>query len=446
MKALRRFLESRGMRKFKKDRLAVAGTFVIFLYMLVALSVVFGAVTLTDTKERVLPNRFPGFLEDLTTEERFGVNRWWWEDHFEPVLVERADSFETQEELRRVAIDELDLAERKLLDAPLEEVMALVEETQAAWEDLRMKWILRDEMIDEALALQILMEEEGEDPDIVAAIEEMQVEAERYYAEAKEAMGVFEAKALELQPIPPGFAGFKYELRTFLGSDSKGGSISAQAVYSIKVAFQIGLVTALVSVLLGSILGAAAAFYAGWVDHLVMWLVSTLSSIPYLVLLTVIAYAFTGSRFDDPDNPAIALVPVYVAFCSVFWISTCRVVRGEVLKIKELEYVQAATAVGFSRPYILLQHVIPNTAHLMFINFSLLFIGAIKSEVILSFLGLGVKGQSSWGIMINLGRDGVTSFEFWEVGVATVFMFVLVLAFNLVSDALQDAFDPKHVG
>ena len=206
------------------------------------------------------------------------------------------------------------------------------------------------------------------------------------------------------------------------------------------------VVTALISVILGSLVGAAAGFFGGRVDSIVMYFVSTLSSIPYLVLLTVIAFMFTDTEFDNAERPALALVPIYVAFCSVFWISTCRVVRGEVFKIKELEYVQAATAVGFSRFYILVRHVIPNTAHLMFINFSLLFIGAIKSEVILSFLGLGVKGQPSWGIMINHGRDGVTSFFFWEVGAATAFMFVLVLAFNVVSDALQDAFDPKHVG
>jgi peptide/nickel transport system permease protein len=112
-----------------------------------------------------------------------------------------------------------------------------------------------------------------------------------------------------------------------------------------------------------------------------------------------------------------------------------------------MEYIHAARTAGFSSFHILLRHVIPNTAHLMLINFSLLLIGAIKSEVILSFLGLGVKGQPSWGIMIrDAGNNGdvVTGF-FWEIGTATVLMFGLVLAFNILSDALQDAFDPKHV-
>lgn len=114
------------------------------------------------------------------------------------------------------------------------------------------------------------------------------------------------------------------------------------------------------------------------------------------------------------------------------------------MKLKELEYVQAATTVGFSGMYILVRHVLPNTAHLMLINFSLLLIGAIKSEVILSFLGLGVKSGASWGIMISDSKPEVINGFFWQIGTATAFMFVLVLAFNILSDALQDVFDPKH--
>jgi peptide/nickel transport system permease protein len=140
------------------------------------------------------------------------------------------------------------------------------------------------------------------------------------------------------------------------------------------------------------------------------------------------------------------LIPVYTAFCLTFWIGPCRIIRGEVLKLRELEYVQAATAVGFGRMHILLKHILPNTAHLMFINFSLLFIGAIKAEVILSFLNLGVKNEPSWGVMIQQAKQEVISGFFWQIGAATLFMFILVLAFNVLSDALQDAFDPKHVG
>ena len=236
------------------------------------------------------------------------------------------------------------------------------------------------------------------------------------------------------------------DVRMSLGTDRQGRSIMARAVYSIKVAIQIGLVVAVVSVLLGSLIGAAAAFFGGWVDQAVVWLYSTLSSLPDLVLLGVLVFMFTGSIFDDVTRPYLSLVPIYAAMCLTFWIGPCRVVRGEVMKIKQLEYVQAATAIGFGRLTILLRHALPNTVHLMFINFSLLFIAAIKNEVVLSFLGLGVKVGPSWGRMIQESTQQVINGFFWQIGAATAFMFVLVLAFNIVSDALQDAFDPKHVG
>ena len=218
------------------------------------------------------------------------------------------------------------------------------------------------------------------------------------------------------------------------------------------------MVTATISVLLGAFLGAIAGYFGGWVDHLIVWLYTTFSSIPGLVLLVVIAYAFTDLDVEIPftsggkgENGGVlikdSLLPVYIAFCATFWIGTCRVIRGETMKLRQLEYVQAARTSGFGSLYILIRHVLPNTAHLMLINFSLLLIGAIKSEVILSFLGLGVKSQPSWGIMI---RDANTNSEvmngfFWQIGTATAFMFVLVLAFNILSDALQDALDPKHI-
>jgi len=203
---------------------------------------------------------------------------------------------------------------------------------------------------------------------------------------------------------------------------------------------QVGFITALIAVFVGSLLGTAAAYFGGWVDHLVTWLFTTFSSIPYLVLLVLLAYVFSGWPMFNQS-----LVPLYVAFSATFWIGPCRVIRGETMKLKELEYIQAAQAVGFGRIYIMIRHILPNAAHLMLINFSLLFVAAIKSEVILTFLGLGVKDQPSWGVMIAHSKSEVLNGFFWQIGTATVFMFVLVLAFNILSDALQDVFDPKHL-
>ncbi|MFK7882859.1 MAG: ABC transporter permease [Phycisphaerales bacterium] len=243
----------------------------------------------------------------------------------------------------------------------------------------------------------------------------------------------------ELYPMPGGVKGALYKIRLMLGTDRQGRSILIRAVYSAKVAIQVGLVVSLIAVAFGSVLGAAAGYFGGIADHLIIWLYSTFSSIPYLVLLVVLAFMFTGSRFEG------TLIPLYSAFCLTYWIGPCRVTRGEALKLKELDFVQAANALGAGKARILLKHIIPNTAHLMFINLSLLFIGAIKGEVVLTFLGLGLKEGASWGIMINQSKSEVVSGFFWQIGAATFFMFVLVLAFNVLTDALQDAFDPKHV-
>ncbi|MCA9302676.1 MAG: ABC transporter permease subunit [Phycisphaerales bacterium] len=244
----------------------------------------------------------------------------------------------------------------------------------------------------------------------------------------------------EMYPIPGGLHGLIYKFRMMLGTDQQGRSIMLRALYSAKVAIQVGVVVSLMAVLFGSLIGAAAGYFGGAADHAVIWLYSTFSSIPYLVLLVVLAFMFTGSRFEG------TLVPLYAAFSLTYWIGPCRVTRGEALKLRALDYVQAAQALGASRWRILTRHILPNTSHLIFINMSLLFIGAIKGEVVLTYLGLGLKNGASWGIMISQSKQEVAAGFFWQIGAATFFMFVLVLAFNVLTDALQDAFDPKHVG
>ena len=253
-----------------------------------------------------------------------------------------------------------------------------------------------------------------------------------------------EAFVDELMPVPTGIGGISYNTRLLFGTDRQGRSILIRALYSAKIAIQVGFIVGLTAVLIGSLMGAAAAFFGGWVDHIVTWLYSIFSSIPQLVLLAVLSFMF----LSGPLQELRGLPSLYMAFALTFWIGPCRVIRGEAMKIKELEYVQAATAIGFGRLYILIKHIIPNTLHLMFINFSLLFVGAIKGEVILTFLGLGLPlgDGASWGIMISQAKSEVVQGFFWQIGAATLFMFILVLAFNILSDALQDAFDPKHVG
>ncbi|KAA0216529.1 MAG: ABC transporter permease subunit [Leptolyngbya sp. PLA3] len=445
-----RFLGSRGVRRFRRSRMAMVSLAVIGAYFAAAVAVTLGVISRDDTKMRVGPNRFPGLLERIDAEKRYEFDKWYVGELSS--VFGRAQRAGDKDAARKI-LDAFALGERRIAAAPAGELIPVYESMESAWKELDEALAVREDLSDERFALRADAGEQRAAGTDSSATEARLSEVEERLTEVRprvEALYEQVESAIEvLLPMPEGVDGLVYRLRIGLGTDSKGASISSQAVYSVKIAFQVGFVTALLAVLIGTILGASAAFFGGWVDHLVLWIVSTLSSIPYLVLLAVFVYVFQAPAlaewFDNPDRPGLALVPLYAAFGMTFWIGTCRVVRGEVMKIKELEYVQAAMALGFGRFYILLRHIIPNTAHIMFINFSLLFIGAIKSEVILTFLGLGVKGQPSWGIMISHGADGVTNFFFWEVGAATVFMFVLVLAFNIVSDALQDAFDPKHV-
>ena len=191
----------------------------------------------------------------------------------------------------------------------------------------------------------------------------------------------------------------------WLGTDRQGRDILTRLIYSNKVAFSVGMVSSLVAVSVGTLLGSMAGYFGGKVDALIVWLYSTIQSIPYLLLLMALTYA-AGK----------GITGLYVAFCSTYWVGPCRVIRGEVLKLRNMEYVQAARALGLPSRAILFKHIIPNTLHLVFVNFALLFIGAIKSEVILSYLGLGVQGEPSWGTMIDQARAELVNGFFWQIG------------------------------
>ncbi|MFT7669934.1 MAG: peptide/nickel transport system permease protein [Planctomycetota bacterium] len=391
--AVAKFWNGRGMRKLRRDRMAMLSLSVIGLYLVLGLAVAFGLIDEDDVFERSGPDEIAGAWGHQDGEKRLSDAEFYIES------VERAARSSRPEE----ALTELSFGHLRPVPGSPEEVQKLVDQA----------WISFDAVAE--------YEELDDDPEVVKLL------------------ATLEADVAALYPPPAGFEGLLQSFRTSLGTDRQGRSIMLRALYSAKVAIQIGIVAALFSVLLGTFLGAAAGYFGGWVDHAVVWLYSTFSSIPWIVLLMVLASMFRGGPFDG------TLVPIYAAFCMSFWISPCRIIRGEVMKLKELEYVQAASAIGFSRLRILIKHIIPNTVHLMFINFSLLFIGAIKAEVILSFLGLGVKNEPSWGVMINHAKAEVLNGFFWQIGAATFFMLILVLAFNILSDALQDAFDPKHV-
>ncbi|HEX5137491.1 MAG TPA: ABC transporter permease [Planctomycetota bacterium] len=386
-------LLSRSFRKFRKSKLALAAAAGIALYLAIGIGIFGGLVTREEAFERVGPDSVPGFGAEQKPEKRFG------DVDFEMTLVERALKRKDPER----ALEETMLGHRRPAAVPVEELRKRLDAAFEIYDELEESKDLNRE------------------PELWPKLAELETAAARLW-----------------QPLE-GWDTFSQHTKLVLGTDRQGRSILLRAVYAIKIALQVGVIVGISAVLFGTALGAAAAFYGGWVDIVVQWLYSTLSSVPYLVLLSVLVFMFQGSAVEQ------SLMPLYAAFGLTFWIGPCRVVRGEVLKIKQLDYVHAATALGQRRWRILLKHVIPNVSHLMLVQFSLLFISAIKAEVVLTFLGLGVKDEPSWGIMISQAKQEVVNGFFWQIGAATAAMFGLVLAFNIFTDALQDALDPKHI-
>ena len=231
--------------------------------------------------------------------------------------------------------------------------------------------------------------------------------------------------------------------RRLLGTDWEGKPVILKVILGAKVSMTIGFMVNIIAVPLGMILGAIAGYYGRWFDDIIVWLYTTLLSIPGIILLIAMKYAFTRAGVVWGLDLA-GMHGLYIALGVISWIGTCRYVRAEAMKIRELDYVTAARAAGRHSFSILLRHVMPNVMHLGIINFSLGFVGAITSEVILSYLGLGVPvGTPSWGSMISAARQQLLQGLWWELTGAVVAMFVIVLALNILGDRLRDALDPR---
>ncbi|MCC7490121.1 MAG: ABC transporter permease [Gammaproteobacteria bacterium] len=221
----------------------------------------------------------------------------------------------------------------------------------------------------------------------------------------------------------------------WFGTNIIGQDIFQRAIYSTGTAFQVGLVVALLAVTLGALLGAAGGFFAAtWIDEVVLWLMGVLDAMPFYLMVAAIAFAMA-------DNP----YAMHVAMVSTFWTTTGRLVRGEVIKLRELEFVEAARAIGVPPATIIFRHILPNTFHILLVQLTLCFVDAIKAEVVLSFLGLGVKDGMSWGLMISESTLEFLAGHFNNLIVASALLFGLVFAFNMLADSLQDALDPKQV-
>lgn len=221
----------------------------------------------------------------------------------------------------------------------------------------------------------------------------------------------------------------------WFGTNIIGQDIFQRSLYSTKTAFEIGLIVAILSTIIGAVLGAVAGFFSGtWIDSIILWLKGVLDSIPFYLFVAAVAFALQGNPWA-----------MHVAMVSTFWTTTGRLVRGEVIKLRNFEFVEASRAIGVPQATIIFRHIVPNTFHILLVQATIVFVSAIKSEVILSFLGLGVQDGVSWGLMISESTIEVLAGFFNNFAWASLFLFVLVMAFNMFSDALQDALDPKKV-
>jgi len=222
----------------------------------------------------------------------------------------------------------------------------------------------------------------------------------------------------------------------WFGTNVIGQDIFARAIYSTKTAFEVGFFVAVVATVVGAVLGAISGFFSGsWLDEILLWVMGVLDSIPFYLFVVAIVFAMRDSAYA-----------MHVAMISTFWTSAGRLVRGEVIKLRGLEYVEAAHAIGVPEFMIIFRHILPNTTHILLVQATITFVAAIKSEVILSFLGLGIKDGMSWGLMIAESTQEVLAGFFNNFLAASLLMFGLVMAFNMFADALQDALDPRKVG
>jgi peptide/nickel transport system permease protein len=237
------------------------------------------------------------------------------------------------------------------------------------------------------------------------------------------------------------------------GTDKVGQDVLYLALKSIRTGLIIGTLTTLVTLPLAIFLGVAAGYFRGWVDDVIQYVYTVLSSIPSVLLIAAAVLMMQVTIDTHPEwfttsasRADLRLVFLCLILGMTSWTGLCRLLRGETLKLREMEYIQAAQSFGVSSMRILTRHIMPNVMHIILIALVMDFSGLVLAEAVLSYVGVGVDpSMISFGTMINgarleMGREPMV---WWALAAAFSFMLVLVLAANLFADAVRDAFDPR---
>ena len=208
--------------------------------------------------------------------------------------------------------------------------------------------------------------------------------------------------------LPPG-AGH------WLGTDNLGRSVALRLVQGARIAFIVGIMTSALAIPLGVLLGLLGGYFGGKMDSLVLWLCATVASMPGLLFILAISLVFGQG-----------ILGIIMGVGLTTWVGVCRTIRAEVIKHRDRAYVQAARVLGYSPVRIMFRHILPNVAHIILIQFSIRFPSAVSTEVFISFLGIGIQGEPSWGVMINNARLRLWQGIWWEMAFVTLAIFLLV--------------------
>lgn len=239
-----------------------------------------------------------------------------------------------------------------------------------------------------------------------------------------------------------------------LGTDKVGGDVLYQSLKSIRTGVLIGILTTLIMLPVAVIFGVSAGLFGGWVDDVIQYLYTTLSSIPGVLLIAAGVLSMQVMMDNNPtwfettlERSDLRLLFLILILGVTSWTGLCRLLRAETLKISQMEFVTAAKAFGVGKLTIIRRHIVPNLMHIILISVVLDFSGLVLAEAVLSYVGVGVDPtMHSWGNMINQARLEMARepMVWWSLFSAFVFMFILVLAANLFSDRIQTVLDPRN--